>query len=405
MQQSYILPESFVKNLFLYSFIFVVGISFFSCKDRNEYRVGSEFEPYVIRFENEAKLRGDTFHLRSRGLIVEFGDLEDKVAGLCHYGRPIRIEIDRNYWEEVGKFGGADLVREELLFHEMGHGLLGRKHLNYLLTNDEWKSIMCGGDKPDDRSWNVSYRGQRRKYYLDELFRESTPQAAIFTDKPRIDTSVYSLLLSDNFDNAASTLWKMENTAYATTSIENGMLNYQSKSAANMAILTEIPHVDIQSDFILEYTLQYTGAVDSAKYGLAFGTAASTGLNKESVDFFVINNAKKLYIGNTRWYSYFTEVRRNTIIPRGKNRMKILKIGAMLYCYINDEFAYASEIENIQPGCNFGFMVPGSQTVYLDDFRLYKRTAPASASNVRMNLTGKLNFTPIESIIHEAKQK
>ena len=84
MQQSYILPESFVKNLFLYSFIFVVGIFFFSCKERNEYRVGSEFEPYVIRFEHEAKLRGDTFHLRSRGLIVEFGDLEDKVAGLCH---------------------------------------------------------------------------------------------------------------------------------------------------------------------------------------------------------------------------------------------------------------------------------------------------------------------------------
>lgn len=392
-----------MKKQLPYSIIIFVSVSFFSCQDWNEYRVKSDFEPYVVRFEMEAKQRGEDFHLRERGLIIEFGDLDNGVAGLCHYGKPIRIEIDRAYWNEMGKYGGADLIREELIFHEMGHGILGRKHLNTTLSNDEWKSIMCGGNKVEDRSWNTNYRGQRRAYYLDELFTESTAEPSFFTLPPVIDSEAFIPVLTDNFDSASSSLWKPGIYPGSSVSIENGMLIYRSKSTANMAVLSEIPHFNIQSDFILEYTFQYKEQADSAKYGIAFGTLANSGSYKESVDFFVINNNRQLYNGNTTWYSYFTQVKRYQIIPKGKNKLKIIQSGNMLSCYINDVFAYASETENTQPGSGIGFMVPAGQTLYVDDLRLSKRTTAAAAARIRKSLTDKLNFTPVMSIINEIK--
>ncbi len=391
-----------MKKRLPYSIIILAGITFFSCNDWNEYRVESDFEPFVTRFEYEANLRGHTFSFRSSGLIVEFGKLDKGVAGLCHDGNPVRIEIDENYWRKMGNYGGAELIREELIFHEMGHGILGRKHLNKTLSNGEWKSIMCGGEMQQNRTWNVNYRGQRREYYLDELFFESTAEPSFFTTPPAVHTDEYLTVLSDNFDNAATSIWKPGNFANSTTSVENGMLVCRSKSAVNLAILTEIPQLNIQSDFILEYTFQYKGEADSAKYGVAFGTTTSDNALSESVDFFVINNQKKLFTGNTTWYSYFTQVNRNQIIPRGFNRLKIIREGGMTSCFINDMFAYATEAENRQPGSGIGFMVPAGQTLYVDDFRLLKRVTGTAVPRVRMPVTGKLNFIPVESIIHEA---
>lgn len=401
-----IFAEKFVlKQLLQYCIILATLLTFFSCKDRDEYRVNSDFEPYVIRFEQEAKLRGDTLNLRKRGLIVEFGNLKDNVAGLCHYGNPIRIEIDREYWERMGKYAGAEQVREELIFHEMGHGILGRKHLNSTLSNGEWKSIMCGGDKIDERSWNVNYRGMRRAYYLDELFRESTSESPIFSEAPQFNSSDFIQVLGDNFDDASATLWKLGSTPDAYVSIENSMLRYQSKTVENMAVISNIPNFNIQSDFILEYTFQYKDTANNAKYGPVIGTIPTTTSDTESVDFFVINNNKILHIGNTRWYSYFTQVRRNEILPKERNNLRILKISNMMYFFINNKFAYASEIENKQFGSAVGFMIPGMQTVYLDDFKLYKRAENAGAAKVISVLPEKLEFRSYKSSIHELKQK
>lgn len=396
---------NFVNNRFLlYSLFILINTSFFSCKDGNEYRVSSDFEPYVIRFENEAEKRGDTLNIKSGGLIIEYGNLKNDVAGLCHYEQPIRIEIDRSYWEKMGKYAGADLVREELIFHEMGHGLLNRKHLNTILTNDEWKSIMCGGNKIDNRTWNVNYRGQRREYYLNELFKENTPEPAFFSAPPLPDLSGFTPILSDNFDNSTSTFWKLGTFTDASITVENGMLRYLSKSDSNMAVLSTIPAFDIQSDFIFEFMLQYKDTANSAKYGLAFGTVNTPGA-KESVDFFVINNNQALFMGNTRWYSYFTQVKRPEITPKGKNKLKIVKIGEMLYCFINDQFTYASEIENKQSGSNIGFMVPAKQTLYLDDFRLYKRIGSTTAAKIRVAPTEKLTFKTMKISVHELRKK
>ncbi|HET7732487.1 MAG TPA: hypothetical protein VFK73_01515, partial [Paludibacter sp.] len=174
-----------------------------SCKDPNEYRVDPAFADYLLRFENEVGARGRTFDVTTNGLIIEFATLKNSTAGLTHYENPIRIEIDRNYWNDISKTAGADLMKEDLIFHELGHGLLKRKHLNTTLENGDWKSIMCGGTKVNNRPWNINYKGVRRAYYIDELFNESTPAPEFSSNQLLVDTLGYTPKLKLSFNSTS----------------------------------------------------------------------------------------------------------------------------------------------------------------------------------------------------------
>jgi hypothetical protein len=202
-----------------------------ACKDETEYRVDNEFEEYVIRFETEASARGRNFDFKSTGLIVEFADLKDDKAGLCHYEKPIRIEIDKKYWTAIGKSAGADAMKEDLLFHELGHGILNRRHLNTTLENGDWKSMMCGGEKVNDRPWNINYRGERRPYYIDELFNESTAAPDFSSIHLFADTSGFArrVFLSFDTEDKKDAAWPMGDSLNYKTSIDNKRLRFESK--------------------------------------------------------------------------------------------------------------------------------------------------------------------------------
>ena len=58
---------------------------------------------YLHRFEIEAAKRDKKFDFQTTGLIIEFADLKENQAGLCHYEKPIRIEVDREYWNKVSE--------------------------------------------------------------------------------------------------------------------------------------------------------------------------------------------------------------------------------------------------------------------------------------------------------------
>ncbi|MCK7482835.1 MAG: ImmA/IrrE family metallo-endopeptidase [Candidatus Moduliflexus flocculans] len=100
-----------------------------------------DFLVYVHGFENEAKLRGRTVDIEKQGLKVEFADFSGKdYVGLTNYENPIRIQIDKHYWNSA-----PDPYREFVLFHELGHAFLGiNDHRNDTLPNGDWKSIMRG---------------------------------------------------------------------------------------------------------------------------------------------------------------------------------------------------------------------------------------------------------------------
>ena len=235
------------KHLYIPVFFILI---FTACKDNNEYKVNSEFAPYLQRFIDEGAKRGKTFDLKGDGLIIEFGDLDNNIAGLTHYEDPVRIQIDRTYWNTISKYNGADMMKEDLIFHELGHGLLNRKHLNTFLENGDWKTIMCGGDKVDDHPWNINYRGVRRKYYLDELFNESTGAPSFASMNLPVDTAIYKIKHYISFDTEAQAGWKITDSTAFKTSIDNGRLKFESRTNAIYLLFAKAA-VDVSSDFFV----------------------------------------------------------------------------------------------------------------------------------------------------------
>lgn len=368
-------------------FLLILVFSLSSCKDSNEYRIGSNFIDYLLRFENEASKRDNNFDLQSTGLIIEFADLKDNTAGLTHYEDPIRIEIDETYWKAISKSAGADLMKEDLIFHELGHGLLDRKHLNSILENGDWKSIMCGGDKINGRSWNINYKGMRREYYINELFDESTPAPEFSSIQLMVDTTGYASKLFLSFDTDAQAGWEIKDIIEYKTSIDNGRLKFQSK-VSDIYLVFAKTSIDVQTDFSFELSIEYPVGGATNQYGMIFGHVpeGSLGIN-DPVEYFTINNNKNMQMGNRTWYSFFTEINQTSILAGGKNKLKIVKIGKILYYFINNVYTYCSEMEVIENGNRFGFMVPSKGTVYIDNLDISQNIKSSVAAKIKQNQT------------------
>lgn len=139
-----------------------------ACSSDKDDPIASEFSVYTERFNAEVKARG--YNLDITNLSVRFADASE-LAGNCGYGytNPPRIEISNSdgCWHNR-----TDTEKEILMFHEMGHSILNRQHLNDTLPNGDYKSMMFGGNQ-----FIVYYdfTPEKRKYYLDELFDPSTP--------------------------------------------------------------------------------------------------------------------------------------------------------------------------------------------------------------------------------------
>ncbi len=383
------------QKYFNYS-IFLLLLSFLSCKDSNEYRVDSTFVDYLHRFETEASKRDKNFDIASTGLIIEFADLKDNTAGLTHYENPIRIEIDKTYWKAISKSAGADLMKEELIFHELGHGLLNRKHLNSTLENGEWKSIMCGGDKINGRSWNINYKGFRREYYINELFNESTLAPEFSSLQLMVDTTGYRSELYFSFNSIDQAGWEIKDTLQYKTSISNGRLKFESK-VTDIFLVYIKTKIDIQTDFSYEFSIQYPTGEAVNQYGMIFGfvPTGSEGIN-DPVEYFTINNNKKMFIGNRSWYSYFTELNQNSVLSNGINKLKVVKIRKLLYYFINNTYTYCSEIEVSETGNHFGFMVPPKGTVYLENLNISQRIISGSPLKINQNMNVEFELKTIK---------
>jgi hypothetical protein len=143
------------------------------------YDVPDEYQVVVDRFLEEATIRG--IDLRIHNLIIRNDpQLAFDACGDCNSLDPnatsqkiIRLN-PRGCWQN-------DLQLEALIFHELGHCILGREHTNELLPNGDPKSIMTPGKidlySPcvyqfgDENPCNYTFK---RDYYLDELFNPDT---------------------------------------------------------------------------------------------------------------------------------------------------------------------------------------------------------------------------------------
>lgn len=126
--------------------------------------VTPELRPFYIAFEEEAAERGIDIDLTREevtGNIVELGNMG--VLGVCVRSdtEPNRVAIDDDAWRLAN-----NALRELIVFHELGHCVLNREHLDDE-QNGTCTSIMNSGLSGCEISLE---NNTIRSAYLDELF-------------------------------------------------------------------------------------------------------------------------------------------------------------------------------------------------------------------------------------------
>jgi len=144
----------------------------FSCTPDNNFPdpeteligVDIQLQSYFNTFETEGRQRGVNLDLSEYELTGDISEIhQDNVAGQCQYSsnRPNAITIDKSFWKNA-----SPMLREMVVFHELGHCVLARGHREASNHNGHCLSIMRSGTG----SCSTLYNAENRKYYLDELF-------------------------------------------------------------------------------------------------------------------------------------------------------------------------------------------------------------------------------------------
>ena len=127
--------------------------------------IEQEFQYFVDLFELEQNIKVN--------IEMKFAKLELPAVGMCYYYQYedgsrefVNIEIDPDYWQRT-----SEIKKEVLLFHEMGHCVLGRDHEKQKLYHTVPKSIMY------PFLFEEAYKNHRN-YYVEELQN----QKILFTD-------------------------------------------------------------------------------------------------------------------------------------------------------------------------------------------------------------------------------
>ena len=257
--------------------------------------VPDDVSGYVDSFIHEAELRGHDFSDARRGLIVEFTDLPDNKGGSSKSSFFTNlIKLDPFIWKQMN-----DRQREMLVFHELGHCVLGRKHKNETLLLGECASIMKEGG--ENTCVADIYSESWRSYYIDELF----DAAVQLPDWYRV-RDIAEL-------KAIDTVARMDDS-----------LLYASSQAKYYGINTTLPFNNSVDDYLL--TLEYDSVNDMYGFGL---NGLTISLIPETGEFSVS------HVGQLDWmtYSFCAE----KILPEIPLRFSMLKLGAFYHFYVNEE--------------------------------------------------------------------
>ncbi len=129
-------------------------------------RIDHRLQPYLDRYEAEAAKRGVIVDLSARQLTAAIDTLDgDGVVGECRFNiqEPNDLVIDALLWDNPNV---SDLVREYIVYHELGHCERLRKHREDADRNNVCVSIMASGVG----GCRDVYTTATRSKLLDELF-------------------------------------------------------------------------------------------------------------------------------------------------------------------------------------------------------------------------------------------
>ena len=370
-----------LKNISTLMLISLLALHFFSCEKEKgtEYRVDAEFEPYVQKFIDEGSKRGQSFDFHESGLIIEFATLEDNVFGRCHYEDPIRIEINEKKWTSLKKEPNGDLLKEKTMFHEIGHGILDRRHLNDLLPNGDWKTIMRGGTEINGaRSNNVNYRGFRYDYYLDELFDVNTSAPDWSLIQPEFyDDPNENIIFSDEFDDDTD-YWALGTTENRIAYLENGYYHYQVTRDFGFFQAKDFG-LDTDEDFYIELNVKLQTDIEENDCGIVWA-----GKSGDNLYYFNFNKKGNVFIGTYYNYGWYIELIGVGIKPDEFNKLSIRKVDDIFYFSINDNFIYHTDHDRLF-GNLAGFRTDGNSEIIVDKFFVSYLGTPAKSGHIISN--------------------
>lgn len=149
--------------------LFAILLCFTACsidEVSTEVKIDKNLKVYFDSFQHEASLRGINIDYAARGIIGRLHIInESGVVGQCFYNAksPNSVLIDIRYWNQLDSFH-----REFLIYHELGHCVLNREHLDTRSASGHCLSIMHSSEDICEFVYNDS----SRFYYLDELFTQ-----------------------------------------------------------------------------------------------------------------------------------------------------------------------------------------------------------------------------------------
>lgn len=159
-----------IKPYIRFGFLMTL-LLFAACEKEEDLQVDNlyiapELQPYFDLFEEEAAARGLNYNLENanlEGYLLRI--TEDDVVGQCAYNsdRPNRVTIDLTFWRRASSYN-----KEMVVFHELGHCVLGLGHNDDANADGTCVSIMHSGLGDCELNYNAS----NRETYLDELFSQ-----------------------------------------------------------------------------------------------------------------------------------------------------------------------------------------------------------------------------------------
>ena len=154
-----------MKSLWYLSLL-VLSVVIVSCNDDGlDYdNVNPELQPYIDRFVEEAALRDIVIDIDDELFEAHIGTiLESGVLGQCRLtpDGEQQIVIHSPYWNQID-----DIDKEYVVFHELGHCLIGRGHTNETDIDGNCASIMQTGEGACNKFYTLS----NREELINELF-------------------------------------------------------------------------------------------------------------------------------------------------------------------------------------------------------------------------------------------
>ena len=285
------------KSRLCFLYLSLIVVLLVGCaEDPPEINVDPVFQEFVDQFIVEAARFGQEIDFSDTGLSIQFRDVTDRAsAGVCLGNH--RIEIETVAWA-----ARSDLGKQDLIFHELGHCELDRRHRNDKLANGEWASNMRGDPIPDGCNVTINYAGTRLDYYVGEMFLQTEAELPDWQNRTADFNEPFERTTEVN-------LTDVEEFSEFFPGISDGDFEIDVVLNAN------------DSDGFVG--VQFMGASDDSRARIIYNSEGT----------FLVDS------GNLVWGLMYVE-REFDLLEEGENRITIRRQGDFYFVFLNETFVY-----------------------------------------------------------------